>query len=353
MKAVILYTPVEGRAGMDARRFAGMAEQLERGGIHASCHLIDSVSRLRQAVVLEKPEIAYSAAYYTRDDSGGCESIHELLEQWHIPYIGSSSEVLELVLSKFALKERWLEVGVSTPHAILVRKSDPLEGLAGNLANRGITFPCLLKPNREGNSRGLDENSIVFDDASLWNKLADLFPIYDDVLIEEYLGCNPDIREFTTAMIGNGEHRIICPAEITLLRNKKYRIITTRDKDDHHTRAAPVEDEMLKGDLIEFARNAFDAAGVRDYARLDILMTGGQFYAIEINGQPMIPDRWFEVCSSDAGLDSGKYLQAIFLAGIVRHNSQGALLNIPSGLMKLLPDEILDIMSASAENLRV
>jgi hypothetical protein len=47
-------------------------------------------------------------------------------------------------------------------------------------------------------------------------------------------------------------------------------------------------------------------------------MVDGKIYAIEINGQPMVPDRWFAACARTKNLDDDQYLNAIFWAGLVR-----------------------------------
>lgn len=353
MKAVILFSPRDGRADMDAERFSRMAVIVARSGIEAACHLIPSKNRLLEVIEAEAPDIVFSAESHTRDESGRRENIHAILESLGVAYIGSSPEALDLALSKAALKENWQDGGVATPAYLLARRPGAGEGDERGLPDPGI-YPCVLKPNREGNSRGLDESSIVFNHQALQNKLRDLFHNYDEVLVEEYLGDGADVREFTVAMIGNGEERIIAPAEITLLQVKKHRIITTADKDNHLTRAVPVEDNLLREKLIVFARDAFDAADVRDYARLDVIMADEKLCAIEINAQPMIPDRWFEVCSAGAGLDAAQYICEIFLAGIVRHNAQGRdRLDIPPEILELLPDKILDIITESADEYRV
>jgi D-alanine-D-alanine ligase-like ATP-grasp enzyme len=104
-------------------------------------------------------------------------------------------------------------------------------------------------------------------------------------------------------MIGNGDQMILMPCEIVFKAPKALRVITTRDKDKHHTQAIPVDDLELCEELWEMAIQAFRVAGVRDYSRFDVIYAGGKFYAIEINGQPMVPDMWFEACARGVGLD--------------------------------------------------
>ncbi|MBP6086934.1 MAG: hypothetical protein KA449_01865, partial [Pelolinea sp.] len=84
-----------------------------------------------------------------------------------------------------------------------------------------------------------------------------------------------------------------------------------------------------------------------DYARLDVMHVNGKFYAIEINGQPMIPDKWFEACAQGVGLNKTQYLNAIFFAGIQRNIHAGYHhLKVPEMLNKLLPEEIRSILAS-------
>jgi len=82
----------------------------------------------------------------------------------------------------------------------------------------------------------------------------------------------------------------------------------------------PVNDPILRCELIAFASQAFLSAGVQDYARCDILAAEGRYYAIEINGQPMLPDKWFDACAAGAGLTQAAYLQAILNSALNRNH---------------------------------
>jgi hypothetical protein len=138
-------------------------------------------------------------------------------------------------------------------------------------------------------------------------------------------------------MIGNGGQMILMPCEIVFKVPKPLRIITTRDKDEHRTRAIPVDDLELCEELCELTIRAFHVAWGRDCSRLDVIYAGGKFYAIEINGQPMVPDMWFEACARGVGLDKGQYLNAIFLSGIGKNLRVGKQKkSIPSALKRVL-----------------
>ena len=148
-------------------------------------------------------------------------------------------------------------------------------------------------------------------------------PHYPEILVEHYLGEDPELREFTVAMIGNGRERLNLPAEIFLLSEHSSRIITTADKNLHKTRALPVEDPGLRLKLANLADRVFKVVEVRDYARCDILFSRGKMHVIEVNGQPMLPDMWFDACATSAGLNRRDYLLAILEVALARYRLAG------------------------------
>lgn len=346
MNLLLVSCPKPGQVTIDRKRFSKMAAALEQGGVSAKYFAVNTESQLMSLLSSEQADLVFSASYYVTGNDSEKVNIHQVLEKLQIPYVGSSAEVLERVLSKSRLKKRWLEGGVSTPEFYLMKKGQTEEETRDIHARAG-NYPYILKPDKEGNSRGLDESSIVLDWTSLILKLRELLESYKTVLVERYLGGATDIREFTVAMIGNEKQGLVLPASITLIKKKVKRIITTADKDNHNTLALPVIDPPLREILVEFAKRAFAMAGVRDYARCDLMFSGGKLYAIEINGQPMIPDRWFEVCASGCGLSEDQYLNAVVLAGISRICGDGRKnISIPPEMQRILPQEVFKALTA-------
>ncbi len=337
MKAMILSRSNQAADRNIDSRFVQMIRSLKRGGIDATHYRVIDSEDLILCLREEQPQIVFSAADHTDDG----RNIHEILEDLNQPYIGSSPETIELALSKSALKDHWQHHGILTPGYHVVKKTS--DGKVLGLKDLGAiqNYPYIVKPSKEGNSRGLEEDSVVFNRAELDRLIARLLKKYDELLVEEYLGCYPGMREFTAAMIGNGENALVMPVEIILNTPRRWRIVTTGDKDGHHTSAIPLADEKLALQVETAARRALLSAGVRDYARCDLIMAGGKIYAIEINGQPMVPDRWFAACARTKNLDDDQYLNAIFWAGLVRtagqdHGGVGVLAEMPDFLPELL-----------------
>ena len=201
-------------------------------------------------------------------------------------------------------------------------------------------FPYIVKPDAEGNSRGIDADSVVRTPLELYARTRSVVEAYGGALVESYLGIS-GAREFTAAMIGTGEKAIVSAVEIVKPEGGEW-VVTNDAKDGHRTRVEPIADRKLRGKVERFAHRAFMAAGARDYARCDIILGSDRLNAIELNGQPMVPDRWFEACAAGAGLDAGQYLKAIVFAGMARILEEGqSFMRIPAQLAASLPEAVL------------
>jgi len=298
-------------------RFIQLKSYLEQFSILVKLIIVRSAEELKHDLnKIDDRTIIFCTAYNTIEKDGNSRIVHSILEEAELEYIGSDSHTLKMVMSKIKLKKRWCEGGIRTPDFHVINDLKDIDGIT-----RG--YPYILKPALEGNSRGIDEKSIVINHLELEIVVSDRLPIYKTLILEQYLGFKTDLREFTVGLIGNVENPIIMPSEIKLISNHARRVITTFDKENQNAIAIPIQCEKLKVEVSEFASKAFKVSGVRDYARCDILHVDGDFYAIEINGQPMIPDNWFDRGASDEGFTDSNYIFAILLSSMRRnHNAR-------------------------------
>ncbi len=303
-------------AARSESRFRHFAEILQNAGFIPRQVQVKSLSGLDGHIDSFHPDLVFSAPDHLPDATGCPVNIHGWLEQRNIPYVGSAPDVIDLALSKTALKEKWLADGIATPDFIALDCSPGSPPIVRGLLPR---FPCIVKPSDAGNSRGITKDSVVFDGEGLEELLGRLAKNFRHILVEHYLGLYPDFREITCACVGNGAERLLMPAELVFLKPESLPIITTRDKDSDRTEARGLADPGMREAAKAFAGRALASAGVRDYSRCDMAFAGGKFWAIEVNGQPMIPDSWFESCARQAGFDERGYILAIIDAAIRRH----------------------------------
>jgi D-alanine-D-alanine ligase len=310
---------------------------------------VASPAELLEAVAQHKPDIAFSSFF--RFGAGGAQGggaqgggalyLRDLLLREGVAWIGSSSETMELALSKPRMKAVWRASGISTPAWFTIRRNPQgsIDGL--EFLESARSFPYIVKPANEGNSRGIDPGSVVHSPLELYARAALIAEEFGEVLVENYVAGSPDSREMTVAMIGNGSHAIVSGIEIHN-QDAASGPVTEGAKEGHRTRPSSIADASLKARVESLALRAFLSAGIRDYSRCDILYHEGRLYVLEINGQPMLPDSWFEACAREAGLGPTQYLQAVIVAGI-RGNAQTghAFIPLPRAMARALPPELL------------
>jgi D-alanine-D-alanine ligase-like ATP-grasp enzyme len=307
-------------------------------GIEAEHAFVDSAESLEAAVARINPDIAFCSFF--RFDDG--RYLRETLLGAGVAWIGSPSDVLELALSKPRMKARWLAHSIPTPEWLCIRKNadGSIEGIEFLEGMRD--FPYIVKPASEGNSRGIDAGSVAHTSLELFARSSLIAEEFGEALVERFVAGGEDSREFTAAMIGNGPAAIVSAIEVRKAGAGDI-LVSEQDKEAQSTGLFPVGDARLKGRVEGLARRVFVSARARDYARCDILLHEGKLYAIEMNGQPMLPDRWFEACAMEAGLDGRQYLQAVVLAGIDGNAETGhAFIKVPREMEKSVPRGVFE-----------
>jgi len=330
------------RQASENARFHRMAEALSAGGMLAEHITPADLEGFDNAIANYNPDIAF-CAFFRFDGHGDGEGyLRDSLLNAGVAWIGSSSDTMELALSKPRMKAHWRLNGILTPDWFIVRKfqDGSIDGLG--MIENARDFPYIVKPSSEGNSRGIDGGSVVRSPLELCARASMIAEEYGEALVERYVSGGDDSREFTVAMIGIGVNAIVAAIEVR--KGSMDSVVISEDDKDHQTTALlPVGDLRLKARIEDLARKIFMASGARDYARCDILLHEGKLYAIEMNGQPMVPDRWFEACACEAGLDERQYINAIAMAGIAGNARAGyAFIPIPQEMEKMLPNSIIE-----------
>jgi D-alanine-D-alanine ligase-like ATP-grasp enzyme len=333
-------------AAENAVGYARMAGIYNGAGFEAYFSYANEIDDLISIVSENKPDLVLCGIDHLPDKIGDVvvsHNVHGWFESHNVNYIGSDPETIERALSKVSLKRRWEADGIRTPLFVFVEGGAQEYGPALEKLVSLAAFPYIMKPENLGNSKGIDENNIVWKADKLESTLKRICSQYKGaILVEHYLGAYPDVTEITCAMIKGTESMQCMPAQIGFAQPKRFHLITTDDKDGHRTFMNPLKPKMA-GLFVPFARRAFESAGVRDYARGDFFFADGKLWAIEINGQPMIPDRWFEGAVRFAGLSEAQYLVGIVAAGYRRFRSGGRIEEpLPEGAHALLKGTALE-----------
>lgn len=345
MNVDLLYVPAEDEEYLagQKKRLKIIGDDLSRAAIKNRTTQVRKASEIIDLIHGEKLKFVLSISDEIPDHAGKTRNIHNLLDDAQIPYVGSVSESLRLCRSKSLLKEAFIRDHVPTPEFFSVNRRSKAISLMPKLGKLNH-YPYIVKPDSEGNSAGISKRSVCSSAPELRQKINESLEAFDEVIVEQYLGFNDQFKEFTVALIGTPPNALILPARVQFKDPSVHKPISTADKDQHRTLASPVKNTALYKKVADLAGKAFRAAGVRDYARCDLVQGDDQFYVLEINGQPMIPDLWFEACCKSRNLSRKQYLYSILLSALARWNRSGKRLRIPQTLLSAIPQNVTRVL---------
>jgi D-alanine-D-alanine ligase len=216
-------------------------------------------------------------------------SVAALLEWLNIPFTGCPSLSIALGRDKIRTKYLLKAAGLPTPDFLVIDQL-PVPTWNGS-------WPAIVKPALQDASVGIDQGSVVSDQAELSDRVRYILDKYGGpVLIEQFLSG----REFHIHTIEeNNEIEVLPLAEIVYQKTDKHKwpLYTFTAKwhmDSEEFRVCPLiapvelpsEQMAALGDLSE---RAFRLLQCRDIARLDVRMSNeGAFHILEMNPNPYL-----------------------------------------------------------------
>lgn len=289
-------------------------------------------SRLKHIVstlLEEKPDICFNITEGIGEPSREAQ-IPALLDLMRLPYTASDPATLCLTLDKARTKEILSYHQIPTPLFRVIHTF----GECTAFLNESHLFPLIVKPLYEGSSKGVFERSVVYSVEELSRQLREVIEKYKQpALVEQFLSG----REFTVALIGNGETLEVLPI-IELLFNhlpKESRKIYSYEAkwlwDDPKNPVevfkcpAPLSEELAH-EITAMCKKAFLALRCRDWSRIDVrLDESDNPFVIEINPLPGIlpnPDEHscFPLAARMAGMNFNALINRVLDEALKRYN---------------------------------
>jgi D-alanine-D-alanine ligase len=210
-----------------------------------------------------------------------------ILEGLGFRHTGSGPDTMALCLDKASTKTLLETRGIPTPVFQVCDQSD---------VEFAVPLPAIVKPVAEDASLGIDDDAVVTTEDDLRRRVEYVVRTYrEPALVEEFV----EGREFNVALWGNGKAECLPLAEIgePLRRICSYAAKWDPERDEYYLTpvVCPADvDAGLAGRIRAIAVAAYEAAGCRGYARVDMRVRGRQPYVLEINPNPDIsPDAGF------------------------------------------------------------
>lgn len=202
--------------------------------------------------------------------------IQQLLEDAHIPYVGSGVKASADAMDKAKSKELFVAAGMKVAPGVVLTRHEPVPDA------KSFTYPVFVKPSSGGSSRGThkvkaaDQLSAAIEDAFLYD---------DKVLIETAIKG----REIECAVLErDGTSYASVLGEIVVDPRFEFYDFEAKYLDDATTVKIPAEISETDTQSIQIAAmKAFDAIGCSGLARCDFFYTDdNQIIMNEINTMP-------------------------------------------------------------------
>jgi D-alanine-D-alanine ligase len=276
----------------------------------AGREVFDVLSALRASA----PDIVFNLCESMAGDPRNEPTFAGLLDLFGIPYTGADLPALAACLHKRRSKDILVGRGIPTPpHRFLVDAAALEDPTLDTL-----DYPWFLKLAHEDASIGITEENLVRDAAALRKRAAAMMTEFaQPILAERYI----EGREVNVTLLGNGAELTALPLheiDFSAMPAGRPRIVSYAAKweEDHvdyaGTKPVPLRDATpaLIAACERVAREAWDAHGLRDYARVDLRIDrDGTPWVIDVNPNPDIsPDAGVARSAAVAGMT---YIQLI------------------------------------------
>ncbi len=281
-----------------------------------------AASALIERLESSDPDIIFNIA----EGSGGRmrESFYPaLFEEMRLTYTGSDAYTMALTLDKWLTKLVLERHGIDTPRAVLVTSSNLAKV---SKSGPGLAFPIIIKPNYEGSSKGIGENSVVQTIGELEPSLKSALKAFPEgVLVEEYIeGIDVAVGYLNGVGHDNG---LLQPVEMLYdISASDFNVYDFRrknlDTNTVHLRCPASIPRDVAARLRAISTEAIDALGLKDIARLDFRISdNGRIYLLEANALPSLAaDSSIFAATSQNGLSYEATVAAILNSAALRAN---------------------------------
>ena len=252
----------------------------------------DDIDQLIDGLRAQPCDVVFNLSERFRGQSGLDYTVASILDMLGLPYTGASCEGLMLARDKALTKKVLAYHGILIPHFMVCPIGQAIQRPSD------LRFPLIVKPLDEDASVGIAQSSVVRDDEALNSRITFIHDrIGTDAIVEEFI----EGRELYIGVIGNDKPRALPPIEMVFNNepNVEGRIATFKAKWSVKYRASRGIENMVAQDLSkglvqrlsDVAVRTYQAAGLRDYGRIDVRLAHDEaIYVVEANPNPFLAE---------------------------------------------------------------
>lgn len=280
--------PPKGRRPARKTDVQEIALVLRGAGHDVSGIAVNGTPECLRALTQLKPDLIFNLVESFGDDNSKEPHVAAYYELLGLRYTGSGPRGLTLAMDKAVAKKILGFHKVASPK-FAVSWRGRLDWDADD-----VEFPLIVKPLREDGSIGIGFNALTANIKELMQRIDELTGEFNGpILVEQYI----EGREIYMGVVGNSPPEALPPVELDLSHLPKGtpKIAGTEVKWNEGTRAyrgSKVRIPKLPKAVLEtmerYALTAFQALGLRDYARIDFRLAQDTVYLIEANPNPYL-----------------------------------------------------------------
>lgn len=240
------------------------------------------------------------------------------LELLNLPFTGPTSLLYDP--PKDLMKYVAYTAGIKTPAFALIESMDDIDKSCDHLQ-----YPLFVKPDKAGDSLGIDQQSLVHNKPELIQKCAAIIDEYGPLLVEEYIAG----KEFTVMLVADAGNPKICrvfkPIEYIFPEGFSFKTYALKTSELHPEANISCNDPVLEQQLKTAAVDIFQGFGGVGYARLDFrLNEKNELFFLEINFTCSVfyADGYegsADYILKNDGIGQAGFLNLIIDEGIARH----------------------------------
>ena len=280
------------------------------------------LDQLTQGLRAAPADVVFNLTERFRDKSALDYTVAGVLEMLDMTYTGASCEGLMLARDKALTKKVLAYEGIRIPHFMVCRHGGQVTRPSD------LRFPLIVKPLDEDASVGIAQSSVVRDDDALKERVTFIHDKFDtDAIVEEFIVG----RELYIGVMGGESPVSFPPIEMVFGSDTtvESRFATYKAKwSVKYRESRGIQNEIAKNlspelrkRLGEVAVRAYQAAGLRDYGRIDVrLAHDDAIYVVEANPNPYLAEgedlSW---AAEEAGHRYPDFIEEIAAMAVSRH----------------------------------
>jgi D-alanine-D-alanine ligase len=326
MHVGLLYTPADVEKKRDLSIDPHGSEQMDLtvkaieqaliSNGHQVTRIAATIDLLRDIKAIEGLEVIFNACTGITNKMQQANVVG-MLEMTEIPFVGSGLSTHIFGLHKHISKRLFQSVGVPTANfQVFYTGEEPVDA--------SLRYPLIIKPEHEGSSLGITEDSVVHDEAQLRKGLHRIFKIFNQpALVEEFITG----REFTVGVMGNDDPEVLPIQEIIYdtTDGKGFMTVDIKARDAVGVKC-PADLEPEVADRIkDYAAKAYKALYCDEYARIDVRLNAeGTPYFLEINTLPGMQPEYsdFPRVAKAAGYTYESLIQKMLVMALTKNKEK-------------------------------